>query len=184
MCIRQYPKNTQKPTLQGRTKSTNRKVRTLVLYMPLKLQSAHWFFQKIFCKMKAPKNAGGFTMKSIYEKAGGTYTRQGDYELPNLKIPPEKEIEIGIWGQRYRQYLKRYHKIWYYNLLTSGTLNEHLAEVDQQAERMFQLLVSALSKQENVTERLKVNRPMEWVQKTNSIRNRAVEIVNNEWIYI
>lgn len=123
-------------------------------------------------------------MKSIYEKADGTYTRQGDYELPNLKIPPEKEIEIGIWGQRYRQYLKRYHKIWYYNLLTSGTLNEHLAEVDQQAERMFQLLVSALSKQENFTERLKVNRPMEWVQKTNSIRNRAVEIVNNEWIYI
>ena len=123
-------------------------------------------------------------MKSIYEKADGTYTRQGDYELPNLKIPPEKEIEIGIWGQRYRRYLKRYHKIWYYNLLTSGTLNEHLAEVDQQAERMFQLLVSALSKQENFTERLKVNRPMEWVQKTNSIRNRAVEIVNNEWIYI
>lgn len=123
-------------------------------------------------------------MKSIYEKADGTYTRQGDYELPNLKIPPEKEIEIGILGQRYRRYLKRYHKIWYYNLLTSGTLNEHLAEVDQQAERVFQLLVSALSKQENVTERLKVNRPMEWVQKTNSIRNRAVEIVNNEWIYI
>lgn len=116
-------------------------------------------------------------MKSIYEKAGGTYTRQGDYELPNLKIPPEKEIEIGIWGQRYRQYLKRYHKIWYYNLLTSGTLNEHLAEIDQQAERMFQSLVSALSKQENVTEKLKANRPMEWVQKMNSIRNRATEIV-------
>ena len=123
-------------------------------------------------------------MKSIYEKAGGTYTRQGDYELPNLKIPPEKEIEIGIWGQRYRQYLKRYHKIWYYNLLTSGTLNEHLAEVDQQAERMFQSLVSALSKQENVTEKLKANRPMAWVQKMNSIRNRATEIVNSEWIYI
>ena len=123
-------------------------------------------------------------MKSIYEKAGGTYTRQGDYELPNLKIPPEKEIEIGIWGQRYRKYLKRYHKIWYYNLLTSGTLNEHLAEVDQQAERMFQSLVSALSKQENVTEKLKANRPMEWVQKMNSIRNRATEIVNSELIYI
>ena len=123
-------------------------------------------------------------MKSIYEEAGGTYTRQGDYELPNLKVPPEKEIEIGVWGQRYRRYLKQYHKIRYYNLLTSGTLNGHLAEVDQQAERIFQLLVSVLSKQENVTERLKVNRPMEWVQKTNSIRNRAVEIVNNEWIYI
>ena len=123
-------------------------------------------------------------MKSIYEKAGGTYTRQGDYELSNLKVSPEKEIEIGVWGQRYRRYLKQYHKIRYYNLLTSGTLNGHLAEVDQQAERIFQLLVSVLSKQENVTERLKVNRPMEWVQKTNSIRNRAVEIVNNEWIYI
>ena len=123
-------------------------------------------------------------MKNIYEETGGTYIRQGDYELPDLKVPPEKETEIGVWGQRYRRYLKQYHKIRYYNLLTSGTLNRHLAEVDQQAERMFQLLVSVLSKQENVTERLKVNRPMEWVQKTNSIRNRAVEIVNNEWIYI
>ena len=123
-------------------------------------------------------------MKNIYEETGGTYTRQGDYELPNLKVSPEKETEIGVWGQRYRRYLKQYHKIRYYNLLTSGTLNGHLAEVDQQAERIFQLLVSVLSKQENVTERLKVNRPMEWVQKTNSIRNRAVEIVNNEWIYI
>ena len=123
-------------------------------------------------------------MKSIYEEAGGTYTRQGDYELPDLKVPPEKEIEIGIWGQRHRRYLKQYHKIRYYNLLTSGTLNGHLAEVDQQAERIFQLLVSVLSKQENVTERLKVNRPMEWVQKTNSIRNRAAEIVNSELIYI
>ena len=60
-------------------------------------------------------------MKSIYEEAGGTYTRQGDYELPDLKVPPEKEIEIGIWGQRHRRYLKQYHKIRYYNLLTSGT---------------------------------------------------------------
>ena len=123
-------------------------------------------------------------MKSIYEEAGGTYTRQGDYEYLDLKVPPEKEIEIGIWGQRYRRYLKQCHRIRYYNLLTAGTLNGHLAEVDQQAERMFQLLVSAFSKQENITERLKANRPMEWVQKTNSIRNRAAEIVNNEWIYI
>lgn len=123
-------------------------------------------------------------MKSIYEKAGGTYTRQGDYELPNLIISPEKEIEIGVWGQRYRRHLKQHHRIRYYNLLTAGTLNEHLTEVDQQAEQMFRSLVSALSEQENVTERLKVNRPMEWVQKTNSIRNRAAEIVNNELIYI
>ncbi len=123
-------------------------------------------------------------MKSIYEQVGGTYTRQGDYEFPDLKVPPEKEIEIGVWGQRYRRYLKQHHRIRYYNLLTAGTLNEHLADVDQQAERMFQSLVSAFSKQENVTEKLKADRPMEWVQKTNSIRNRAAEIVNNEWIYI
>ena len=94
-------------------------------------------------------------MKNIYEEVGDTYTRQGDYELPNLIIPSEKEIEIGVWGQRYRRHLKQHHRIRYYNLLTAGTLNEHLAEVDQQAERMFQSLVSALSKQENVTEELK-----------------------------
>lgn len=123
-------------------------------------------------------------MKSIYEKAGGTYTRQGDYELPNLKVSPEKEIEIGVWGQRYRRYLNQYHKIRYYNLLTSGTLNGHLAEVDQQADRMFQSLVSALSEQENITEKLKANHPMEWVQKINNIRNRATEIVNSELIFV
>ena len=123
-------------------------------------------------------------MKSIYEEAGGTYTRQGDYELPNLIIPPEKEIEIGVWGQRHRRHLKQHHRIRYYNLLTAGTLNGHLAEVDQQADRMFQSLVSALSEQENVTEKLKANRPMEWVQKMNSIRNRTAEIVNSELIYI
>ena len=110
-------------------------------------------------------------MKSIYEQVGGTYTRQGDYEFPDLKVPPEKEIEIGVWGQRYRRHLKQHHRIRYYNLLTSGTLNRHLAEVAQQAERLFQSLVSVLSKQENVTEKLNADRPMEWVQKTNSIRN-------------
>ena len=123
-------------------------------------------------------------MKSIYEETGGTYTRQGDYELPNLKIPPEKEIEIGVWGQRYRRYLKQRHRIRYYNLLTAGTLKEHLAEMEQQAERLFQSLVSVLSEQENVTEKLKADRPMERAQKMNSIRNRAVEIVNSELIYI
>lgn len=123
-------------------------------------------------------------MKNIYEESGGTYTRQGDYELPNLKVSLEKEIEIGVWGQRYRRYLKQYHKIRYYNLLTAGTLNGHLAEIDQQAERLFQSLVSVLSEQENVTEKLKANRPMEWVQKMNSIRNRATKIVNSELIYI
>ena len=123
-------------------------------------------------------------MKSIYEEAGGTYTRQGDYELPNLIIPPEKEIEIGVWGQRYRRHLKQHHKIRYYNLLTAGILNKHLAEIDHQAELMFQSLVNAISEQENVTEKLKADDPMEWVKKMNNIRNRAVEIVNSELIFV
>ena len=123
-------------------------------------------------------------MKSIYEEAGGTYTRQGDYELPDLKIPPEREVKIGVWGQRYRQYLKQHHRIRYYNLLTAGKLNEHLAEIDHLAELMFQSLVNAISEQENVTEKLKANRPMEWVQKMNNIRNRATEVVNGELIFV
>ena len=123
-------------------------------------------------------------MKSIYEEADGTYTRQGDYKLPDLKIPTEREVKIGVWGQRYRRHLKQHHRIQYYNLLTAGTLNEHLAEVDQQAERLFQSLVSVLSKQENVTEDLKAKHPMEWVQKMNNIRNRVAENVNNELIFV
>ena len=121
--------------------------------------------------------------KSLFEDTGGTYTRQGDYELPDLKIPSEKEVKIGVWGQRYRRYLKQYHKIRYYNLLTAGTLNEHLSEVDHQAERMFQSLVSALSKQENITEKLKATAPMEWVQKMNNIRSRAAESVCADLIF-
>mgnify|MGYP005794353865 FL=1 len=123
-------------------------------------------------------------MKSIYEEAGGTYTRQGDYELPDLKIPPEREVKIGVWGQRYRQYLKQHHRIRYYNLLTAGKLNEHLAEIDHLAELMFQSLVNAISEQENVTKKLKADDPMEWVKKMNNIRNRAAEIVNSELIFV
>ena len=123
-------------------------------------------------------------MKNIFEEFGGTYQRQGDYKLPNLQVQPEKEIEIGVWGQRYRRYLKQHHRIRYYNLLTAGILNEHLAEIDHQAERMFHSLVAVLSDQENVTEKLKADAPMEWVKKMNNIRNRAAEIVNSELIFV
>lgn len=123
-------------------------------------------------------------MKNIFEEFGGTYQRQGDYKLPNLQVQPEKEIEIGVWGQRYRRYLKQHHKIRYYNLLTAGILNKHLAEIDHQAERMFQSLVNAISEQENVTEKLKADDPREWVKKMNNIRNRAAEIVNSELIFV
>ncbi len=123
-------------------------------------------------------------MKSIYEEAGGAYTRQGNYELPDLKVQPEIEVEIGVWGQRYRRYLKQHHRIRYYNLLMAGKLNEHLEEIDQQAERMFQSLEKSLAERGNVKEKLKATDPMEWVRRMNNIRNRATEIVNSELIFI
>ena len=121
--------------------------------------------------------------KSLFEQLGGTYTQAGDYLLPNLTIPEEEQKPIGIWGQRHARYLKRYHKILYYNLLTSGKLNAHLAEIDRQAEEMFFRLVKQMDEREGVTEQLKAQNQMEWVRRMNNIRNRAAEIVNTEIMY-
>lgn len=80
--------------------------------------------------------------KSLFEQMGGTYTQIGDYLLPNLTFPEEEQKSIGIWGQRHARYLKQYHKVRYYNLLTSGKLNSYLADIDKQAEDMFSRLVN------------------------------------------
>ena len=121
--------------------------------------------------------------KSLFEQMGGTYTQAGDYLLPNLTIPEEEQQSIGIWGQRHARHLKQHHKILYYNLLTSGKLNAHLAEIDRQAEEMFFRLVKQMAEREGVTEQLKAQNQMEWVGRMNNIRNRAVEIVNTEIMY-
>ena len=122
--------------------------------------------------------------KSIFEQMGGTYTQQGDYILPNLILPTEEEQQyIGIWGQRHRRYLKQHHKILYYNLLTSGKLNAHLAEIDRQAEDLFFRLVKQMAEREGVTEQLKAEDQMKWVRRMNNIRNRSAEIVNSEVIF-
>ena len=123
-------------------------------------------------------------MKSIYESTGKGYTQQGYYLLPNLQLNEETEYNIGIWGQRYRQHLKSNHKVIYYNYLTEGTLYHHLAEVDKRAENMFDQLVKSLAEKENITEQLKENDMLLWVKKMNNIRNRAMEIVNSEVIYV
>lgn len=94
-------------------------------------------------------------MKSIYENLGGTYKANSDYRLPTLALPKEEQFEIGMWGQRYRRHLKENHRIIYYNYLTKGTLNKHLAEIDTRAEKKFQQLVKSLAEKENVTESLK-----------------------------
>lgn len=122
--------------------------------------------------------------KSLFEQLGGTYTQAGDYLLPNLTIPEEEQKPIGIWGQRHARYLKRYHKILYYNLLSSGKLNAHLAEIDRQAEEMFFRLVKQMAEREGVTEQLKAQNQMEWVGRMNNIRNIAAEIINHELILI
>ena len=122
--------------------------------------------------------------KTIFEKAGGTYTQVGDYMLPDLlPAEEEKEANIGVWAMRHKRYLKQNHKVRYYNLLTSGKLNSYLADVEQQAQDLFLQLVKDLAEQENVTEELKASDMMLWLQKMNNIRNRAMEIVNAELIY-
>ena len=121
--------------------------------------------------------------KTIFEEMGGTYVRQGDYDLPCLSLPTEKENRpIGVWGQRHLRYLKQHRKVFYTNLLTSGKLNSYLADIDEQAEGMFFRLVKQMAEREGVTEQLKVENQMEWVGRMNNIRNRAMEIVNEEII--
>lgn len=120
--------------------------------------------------------------KTIFEQTGGTYTTQGDYCLPNLTLPTREERTIGVWAQRRRQYLKQHHKILYYNLLTSGTLHSHLADVEEEAQELFFRLVKEYAERENVTEQLKAENPMEWVGRMNNIRERVNEVVNAEMI--
>ena len=117
------------------------------------------------------------------ERTGIGYTLQGDYYLPDLQLPPEKETEIGLWGQRHLRYLKQNRKVLYTNLLTTGKLNDHLTEIDKQAEDMFLRLVKEMAEREGVTEKLKADNQMEWVDRMNNIRSRATEIVNAELIF-
>ena len=113
-----------------------------------------------------------------------TNTPQGDYLLPDLKLPEQPKIEIGIWGRRRLQYLKSYHPIIYTNYLTSCTLTAHLADIDEEANEMFDRIVKQFAKQEGVTEKLKAEDQMAWVQRMNNIRNRAMELINQELIVI
>ena len=117
------------------------------------------------------------------ERTGIGYTLQGNYYLPNLQLPPEKETDIGLWGQRHLRYLKQNRKVLYANLLTAGKLNGHLAKLDKQAEEMFFRLVKQMAEREGVTEKLKAENQMEWVGRMNNIRSRATEIVNAELIF-
>ena len=122
--------------------------------------------------------------KTIFGEMGGAYVRQGDYDLPCLSLPTEKESKpVGIWGQRHLRYLKQHRRVLYTNLLPSGKLNSYLADIDKQAEDMFLRLVKQMAEREGVTEQLKAENQMEWVGRMNNICNRAIEIVNTDLIY-
>lgn len=109
---------------------------------------------------------------------------QGDYYIPCFTLPAEKEKPIGVYGQRHLRYLKEYQGVTYTNLLTSGRLNTYLAEIDERAKDMFFRLVKEYADRQGVTEQLKADKPLEWVQRMNNIRACVAEIVNEEIIYI
>ena len=122
--------------------------------------------------------------KYIYdEKNGLWYELQGDYYLPCLKLPKEESRHIGVWGQRHLRYLKQHRKVLYSELLISGKLNDYLADLNEQAEKMFSRLVKQLAEKEGLTEVLKAENQMLWVQKMNNIHNAAMEVVSNDLIY-
>ena len=122
-------------------------------------------------------------MKTLFEELGSTYTQQGDYLLPDVKLPEQPKYEIGVWGQRRRRYLKEHHRIRYYNMLTKCTFYPHLADIEQQAQDMFFRLVDEMAQREGITEQLKAADPTEWVKRMNNIQNRATEIVDTDLIY-
>ena len=122
-------------------------------------------------------------MKSLFEQLGGTYHEENGYLIPDLCLPAKEEQPIGKWGQRHLDYLKQYRKVTYTNLLTSGRLNAYLADIDKQAQERFERLIEGMKQAQGITERLKEENALEWVQCLNNIRACAREIVNEEIIF-
>ena len=123
-------------------------------------------------------------MNTLFEQNGCDFEIQGDYQLPCIATKRQNELHIGVWANRHRQYLKQHHRIKYYNLLTSERLYPYLADIEEHAGAMFSQLVKSLAEKEIVTEKLKADNPILWVRKMNNIRNRAMEIVNSEVIFV
>ncbi len=123
--------------------------------------------------------------KYIYDDKNGLwYELQGDYYIPCLILPAEKEQPIGLWGQRHLRYLKEYHRNTYTTLLTSGRLNTYLADIDKQAQERMERLTEQMKRAQGITtEQLKVENALEWTQRMNNIRACAKEIVEKEIIF-
>ena len=121
--------------------------------------------------------------KTIIEEMVGTYIRHGDYLIPCLTLPEEEQRFIGVWGQRHLRYLKEYRRGVYLNMLTSGRLNDYLADIEEQAQKRFERIVEQMKQAQGITEQLKAENQMEWVARMNNIQVCAREIVNKEMIY-
>ena len=122
--------------------------------------------------------------KTIFEEMGGTYIRQGDYLIPCLTLPEEEEQRfIGVWGQRHLRYLKEHRRRVYLNLLTSGRLNDYLADIEEQAQERFERIVEQMKQTQGVTEQLKSENTLEWIGRMNNIQSCAREIVDREIIF-
>ena len=123
-------------------------------------------------------------MKSLFEEMGGTYRQEGDYLIPNLTLPNGGDYKIGKYGRMRLNYLKEHRKILYTNYLMEGTLSKHLSEIDQACNDRMENIVSAMAKQDGVTEALKAANQMEWVRRMNNVRNRAEEIILREVVFV
>lgn len=124
--------------------------------------------------------------KYIYDESNGLwYELQGDYYIPCLVLPTEKEHKpIGLWGQRHKRYLQKHKRMVYMSLLMNGKLNSYLADIDEQATEMMFRLVEQMADKEGVAEQLKAENPILWVGKMNEIQARAREIVQTELIFV
>ena len=134
--------------------------------------------------MKIPNlKEGEYTMKDKIIKNGIEYVRQGDYYIPNLALPEETEYQIGKYGSLRRTFLKEHHNWFYSTMLMQGTLLKHLAEIDETCHSTLKDMMSKMAEQEGVTEQLKETDQMAWVQKMNSIKHRAEEVILSEYVY-
>ena len=120
----------------------------------------------------------------LHRYNGLWYELQGDYYIPCLTLPAEKENKpIGIWGQRHKHYLKEHKRAVYTTLLTSCKLNSYLADIEEQAQERFERLIEDMKRAQGITEQLKAENALKWVGRMNNIRACAMEIVNEEIIY-
>lgn len=124
--------------------------------------------------------------KYIYDNSNGLwYELQGDYYIPCLVLPAEKEERhIGVWGQRHLRYVREHRKVFYIKLLTSGKLQSHLADVEEQAQELFDHLMKQRAEREGITEKLKADNQMEWVGRMSNLRSAVTETVNVEVIFV